>query len=62
MARKYIRMSIWKETHDAFKRRYDEFTGDLKNMGVKKRVPFTRFMNAVAKKRATSDNIGEMIR
>jgi hypothetical protein len=62
MVKRYVRIAMWKETHDAFRKRCDVLNNDLKEMGIRKRIPFTKFLNAVAKRRATTDNMGEMIR
>lgn len=60
MAKKYVRIAIWKETHETFMKRCNNFNRDLRDMGVNKRIPLIRFLNGVAKGRTKLDNIDEM--
>jgi hypothetical protein len=53
--KRYIRPALKVETFKVFKQRHLQMNSDLKDMGVKHGVPFTRFMDLVAKKSRVGD-------
>lgn len=58
MAKRYVRPALRTETFNIFKQRHQALNRDLKDMGVKHGVPFTRFMDLVARKsRVGEDHI-----
>ena len=63
MVKKYVRPALRVETFNVFKQRHRALNTDLKDMGVKHGVPFTRFMDLVAKKsRVGEDNVYRELR
>lgn len=46
---KYAKVNMWRETLAQFQKRHQALNNDLKNYGINRRVPFTRFLNVIAK-------------
>jgi len=61
--KRYIRPALKVQTFKIFKERHKKLNSDLKEMGFKHGVPFTRFMDLVAKKsRVDEDHVLNLLR